>query len=636
MDNVGGPTPAMVAWRNTRAVAPDQLTPRVDVATLPFASTTDVPALDALVGQQDALDALAFGLEVRGPGFNLYVAGENASGRTTAVHALVDRLAGQCPVPCDRVYVHNFDAPDQPRALALPAGRAAGLARAMEAFVRDTALAIRQTLEGDDHDRRRRAALDAFATTRRKVFDELGVTAKEHGFRVDIAPGRVTSIPLVDGEPITDERFAAMSAEASAELARRTELFEVFLGAAVRRLRQIEREEDERRRAFDREAARAVIEPLLTELRGRFADVPDLLAHLTRVADDVAERAAALATPEPVASDDDGDDGAVATDGDDAAADGAEARARYRVNVLIDHGATHGAPVIVERHPTAENLTGRVDYRMTANGLVADFLQIRPGSLHHANGGFLVLRADDLLQTESAWAVLKRALLGPEVRIEASDAGALPATTLRPAAIPLDLKVILIGTEEIYQLLLELDPDFRDLFKVKVEFAPDVPWSEEATRLCAAFLSRCVRDRGLRPLDAGAIARTIEHAARLAGGEFGGQLCHAARQFERGRIDQRIEQVRPARQRVGQRGREAEHFAEQFEQRRTRFEQQEQVERRGQAGEQFVPAVERADRIGRLRQGSEQRRPDRLERRAGRLAAQRADAAGSPAIDPFR
>jgi predicted ATP-dependent protease len=503
--------------REARALPAEQLRPRVDVASLPFASTADVPALDALVGQQDALDALAFGLEVRGPGFNLYVAGENASGRTTTVHAHVGRLAAACPVPRDWVYVHNFAAPDQPLALSLPAGQAAGLARAMDAFIRDTALAIRRTLDGEDHDRRRRVALDAYASVRRKVFDELSATAREHGFRVDVAPGRVTSVPLVEGEPITEERFDAMDDAARADLARRTERFELPLGAAVRRLRQVEIEEEERRRVFDREAAKAVLEPLLAELRGHYTELPELLAHLTRVGDDLSERATSFATPEPVASD---DEEATVTDevAEDVAADAASALARYRVNVLIDHGATSGAPVIVERHPTPENLAGRIDYRMTANGLIADFLQIRPGSLHRANGGFLVLRASDLEQTEAAWPVLKRALLGPEIRIEASDGGAaLPATTLRPAPIPLDLKVILIGTEEIYQLLFELDPDFRDLFKVKVEFAPDVPWSDEATRLCAAFLSRCVRDRALLPLDAGAIARTIEHAARIAG-----------------------------------------------------------------------------------------------------------------------
>lgn len=503
--------------REDRALPAEKLRPRVDVASLPFESTADVPALDALVGQQDALDALAFGLEVKGPGFNLYVAGENASGRTTTVHAHVGRLAAACPVPRDWVYVHNFAAPDQPLALSMPAGQAAGFARAMETFIRDTGLAIRRALDSEDHDRRRRAELDAFASTRRKIFDELGATARELGFRVDIAPGRVTSVPMVEGEPITAERFDAMSDEARADLSRRTDQFELPLSAAVRRLRQIEIEEDERRLVFDREAAKGIIEPMLAELRGHYADQPELLAHLGRVGDDLTERASSFATPAPVASDDD----EVAVDeeaAEDAAESSASALARYRVNVLIEHGGAAGAPVIVERHPTPENLTGRIDYRMTANGLVADFLQIRPGSLHRANGGFLVLRASDLEQTEAAWPVLKRALLGPEVRIEASDGGAaLPATTLRPAPIPLDLKVVLIGTEEVYQLLFELDPDFRDLFKVKVEFAPDVPWSEEATRLCAAFLSRCVRDRSLLPLDAGAIARTIEHASRIAG-----------------------------------------------------------------------------------------------------------------------
>jgi predicted ATP-dependent protease len=512
--------------RDTLALTPEQLGPHG--VTVPFASTSEVPPLDEPIGQRDALDALAFGLEVRGPGFGVYVAGENGTGRSTAVHALLGRLASGCPAPRDWVYVHNFDAPDQPTALALPPGHATDIARAVDAFVRDAGTAIRQTLDSEDHDRRRRAALDACAVSRRAVFDELGASAKEHGFRVDVAPGRVTSTPLVGGEPITEDLFKAMSDEARADLAQRTERFDFPLGAAVRRLREVEGDEEERRRAFDRDAARAAAEALLVEPRRRYPELPALLSHLARIADDLASRFAAPALP--VEGDGEGEDDG---DGDGEGSDDdagrsvtvetfggpdASDRARYRVNVLIDHGAAGGAPVVVERHPTPENLAGRVDYRMTSSGLVADFLQIRAGALHRANGGFLVLRAADLLQTESAWDVLKRALLGPEISLEAGERGAkLPATALRPAPIPLDVKVVLIGTQALYQMLFELDPEFRELFKVKVEFAPDVPWTDEAGRLCAAFLSGCVRDRGLRPLDGGAIARTIEHAARLAG-----------------------------------------------------------------------------------------------------------------------
>ncbi|MDO9018376.1 MAG: ATP-binding protein [Deltaproteobacteria bacterium] len=506
--------------RDTLALTPEQLGPHG--VTVPYASTSEVPPLDEPIGQRDALDALAFGLEVRGPGFGVYVAGENGTGRSTAVHALLGRLARGCPAPRDWVYVHNFDAPDQPIALALPPGHATDIARAVDAFVRDASTAIRQTLDSEDHDRRRRAALDACAVTRRAVFDELGASAKEHGFRVDVAPGRVTSTPLVGGEPITEDLFKTMSDEARADLAQRTERFDYPLGAAVRRLREVERDEEERRRAFDRDAARAAAEALLVELRKRYPELPPLLTHLARIADDMASRFAAPALPGEDDGDDEGegdgeDEGrsvTVETFGGPDASD----RARYRVNVLIDHGTAGGAPVVVERHPTPENLAGRVDYRMTSSGLVADFLQVRAGALHRANGGFLVLRAADLLQTESAWDVLKRALLGPEISLEAGErGGSLPATALRPAPIPLDVKVVLIGTQALYQMLFELDPEFRELFKVKVEFAPDVPWTDEAGRLCAAFLSGCVRDRGLLPLDGGAIARTLEHAARLAG-----------------------------------------------------------------------------------------------------------------------
>lgn len=503
-----------MSLRESRALAPEALRLRVDAASLPFATTADVAPLDTLLGQRDALAALAFGVEVRGPGFNLYVAGEHGSGRATAVRTHLVEAAARRPTPDDRVYVFDVAAPDQPLALALPAGRATAFARDMESFVRDVGQAIRRAFASEDHDRRRRAALDDVARRRHAVFDEVGALARAQGFHVDIAPGSFTSVPLVDGEVLDEERYAALAPEAQAELVRRTEQFEARIAATVRQLRELERDHEALARTFDRDAARAAIEPLLTELRARYEGLAPVLAHLARVADDLADHAEVFTAADRVevtrGDDDDEDpDGDVALDDIDT---------RYRVNVLIDHGADRGAPVVVEAHPTPENLAGRIDHRMTASGLVADFLQVRPGALHRANGGFLVLRAEDVLAIDAAWPVLKRALLGAEV-VPASgdDESPLPRVSLRPTPVALDVKVVLLGTENLYQLLYQQDPDFHELFKVKVEFAPDLPWSPEAAQLYAAFVSRCVRDRGLRPLDASAIARTIEHGARLCG-----------------------------------------------------------------------------------------------------------------------
>lgn len=498
--------------RASRALAADALRLRVDPATLPFASTDEVAPLDTLLGQRDALDALAFGVEVRGPGFNLFVAGEQGSGRATAVRAHLEAAAALRPAPGDVVYVHDFAAPDRPLGLLLPSGRAAGFARDVAAFVRAVGQSLRSAFATEDHDRRRRAALDDVARRRRALFDEVGAIAREHDFDVDVAQGRVTSVPRVDGETLDEDRYAALSPEARAEVMRRTEQFEARIAATVRQLRELDRDEEALARTFSRDAARAAIAPLLAELRGRCSDLGAALGHLDRMADDLADHADDFVAVDAPA-DDEGEG-----DEDPRSAQPPDEATRYRVNVLIDHAGDRCAPVVVEAHPTPENLAGRVDHRVISGGLVADVLGVRAGALHRANGGFLVLRAEDVLATDGAWPVLKRALLGAEVSPDVGDDGSpLPSVALRPAPVALDVKVVLLGTESIYALLYQQDPDFHELFKVKVEFEPDLPWSPEAAQHYAAFLSRCVRDRGLRPLDASAVACAIEHGARLCG-----------------------------------------------------------------------------------------------------------------------
>lgn len=523
-------TPDPAPLRARLRVPVELLTPRVSAGELDVASTAELAPLEGLLGQAEAQAALQFGVEVRGPGFNLYVAGEKGSGRTTAVRAHLGTAAAARGAPPDWIYVHDFEHSDRPLAISLPAGSGAAAARDLAALAREAQRAIRRSFDSDDHDKRRRAALDDVATRRRAVVEEAGALAKAHDFELEFAPGQLGSHPLVDGEPLSEERFDAMTPDERAALSRRGEEFEVLLGGIARRLRQLDAEEDERGLAFDRDAGRAALAPLLAELTARWAAVPPLVAHLSRVGEHLSEHARLFAPRADVVVEPDAE--ARPSGGEDAPVDDAqEVLSRVRANVLIDHASSSGAPVVVEPHATPGNLSGRIDYRMTSSGLVADYLQIRAGALHRANGGFLVLRAEDVLQTDGAWAVIKRALTTGEVSLDgAGDEAPLPATALRPRPIPLDVKVVLVGTEGLYQTLYELDPDFRELFKVKVEFEPDLPWSREASRQYAAFLGRCVRDRALLPLDASGITRTIELASRMCGdrGRLSTQLGRVA------------------------------------------------------------------------------------------------------------
>jgi lon-related putative ATP-dependent protease len=278
----------------------------------------------------------------------------------------------------------------------------------------------------------------------------------------------------------------------------------------MRQMHQLEKDAAERVRQLDHEVALFAVGPLLEDLRERYAGHADILAFLRRVQNDLLEH---LDDFRPSSSQEPGAQVGLA---EVAALQRADPLARYRVNVLVDNGRQPGAPVVFERNPTYYNLAGRVDYRAAFGAMVTDFHQIKPGAVQRANGGFLVLQALDVLRNPFSWEALKRALLSREAAIEnlAEQISALPTATLRPAPIPLDLKVILIGSPEMYQALYHVDDNFRELFRVKADFAPEMAWDEEHVHNYAAFISQLARTESLRHFDRGGVARVVEYGAR--------------------------------------------------------------------------------------------------------------------------
>jgi predicted ATP-dependent protease len=315
-------------------------------------------------------------------------------------------------------------------------------------------------------------------------------------------------VPLHQGRPITPEEFASLPAEEREQIERNGEQIQLRVADAMGELRALEKEAVERVRRLDREVAEFAIDPLLRELRDEFAEQPEVVGHIHALREDLLAHLQEFGgdeTPQvPIAL---------------AGLGGAAAKPldRYRVNVFVDNTGTHGAPVVIEREPTYYNLMGRIDYRSAFGTMVTNFREIKAGALHRANGGFLVLHAADVLRTPFAWDALKGALRGGEARIEnlAAHLSVLPTATLRPQPIQLHLKVILIGTPYMYQLLCQYDDDFRELFKVRVDFAPDVDWDDGTVHGYARLVSRVVRDSGLRHFNAAAVARVVEHGARL-------------------------------------------------------------------------------------------------------------------------
>jgi lon-related putative ATP-dependent protease len=487
-----------------------QVRRRLDPASLPFDTTAEVPPLHGTIGQDRALDAIDFGLEVGTPGYNLFLAGAAGSGRESTILDCLERTARTRPAPDDLVYAHNFAEPERPRALSLPAGRGCDLRRDLEELLARAREEIPRAFEGEEFEARRQDALAELQRRQEQIGEELQRAARERGFQIQQTPTGLVTIPVRDGRPLAGEDVQRLSEEERAELQRRASELNELVGTSMRQLRRLGEEADERARAVARDVARAAIGPRLEELRERWAGQPGVLALLDDIERDVPEH---LRDFRPV----EGEEG----DGPPAAQLGARQReqqlARYGVNVVVDHGDDKHAPVVIERNPTYYNLIGRVDYRASFGAVETDFRQIRAGALHRARGGFLVLHVLDVLAQPFAWEALKRALLAREVRIEnlAEQSSPIPTATLRPEPVSLDIKVVLIGPPPLYHLLYQQDEDFRDVFKVKAHFAPDMDWTDEHVSNYAAFISRCVQTDGLHHFDRSAIARIVEHGARL-------------------------------------------------------------------------------------------------------------------------
>jgi predicted ATP-dependent protease len=481
----------------------------VDPAVLPFTSTQDVAPLTGALGQERAIEAMRFGVGVDRPGYNLFATGLSGTGRASIVRSYLGEIASRLPTPGDWVHVHNFDHADRPLVIALPPGRGRELAADMESFIRQARQQISHAFETERYSERRRQLAAELAQKREPMLEELGSFAREREFAVEATPNGLVTVPLHQGKPMTPANLERLPAAERQDLERRGTEVQAQLALTFRRLSQLEREGLEQVAALDLEIARVAIEPLLHGLREKYAEQAEVLAHLDRIGEDVPHHLPDFRQGGPEAG------GPEPTSPLEAAL-ASDHTNRYRVNVIVDNTGLGGAPITVETNPTYYNLVGRVEYRATFGTMTTDFRQVKGGALHRANGGFLILEAADVLRNPFAWEALMRALSTAQVRIEnlGEQYSAMPTASLSPAPMPLHTKVVLIGTPVLYQLLNQLDEQFRELFKVKVDFAPEVEWTERSVNDYSAFISRCVNEKGLKHFDRGAVARAIEESAR--------------------------------------------------------------------------------------------------------------------------
>ncbi|NJD68437.1 MAG: ATP-dependent protease [Candidatus Methylomirabilota bacterium] len=490
-------------------LAPDALRKICPPESLPFEATDELKPLDEVVAQDRAVEAITFGVGIKCEGFNLFALGPAGSGKMTAIKRFLASEAAKLPTPPDWCYVNNFTDPQRPRALCLPPGRARILQADCERLLTELKTGVSRAFESEAYEQNRQAVLEELQKQTSDELEGLRKRADALGFGLAKTASGFMIVPMLRGKPLKPEGFEGLDEETKQLVNQRMEEVQKDLVATRRRVRDLEREAKNRLDGIDREVATSAVDHLIEEVKENYADHEAVQAHLEAIREDV------IANVDLFRREQSGAQGQ--QDQTAMLRQGMDPFDRYRVNVLIEHGENGGAPVVVEAHPTCQNLLGRVEHQVQMGALYTNFLMAKAGALHRANGGFLVIEALELLKQFFAWDQLKRTLKNRRIRIEepGEQFRLYSTVTLEPEPIPLNVKVVLIGNPWLYYLLHAYDPEFQELFKVQAEFSDRMTRTPETILTFARLLSTCCGAEGLRSFDRGAVAKLVEHSSRL-------------------------------------------------------------------------------------------------------------------------
>ena len=498
----------------TTFLRPTDLRACCDPESLPYADSRDIPDDPEALGrtQPRAHAALSLALSIGGREYNVYLAGEPYMGRTHFARSFLDPAAARGATPPDWLYVHNFDDPDRPRAVSLPAGQGRGFKTALAKAVSDMREEIPARFEREAYLAQKQNLMRGYNADRESVIDEMEDRAKGEGYSLFVDDqGGFTLYPLLEGKVVSDEEFERLDPDLKKSLKAKGDALLEEMGTALRRLSKEERGYRDREKDLERDAAGEVADAALAQFAELRAENPAIDQFLTAMRADILDNIDAFlpsanAAPTPQSS----------SHGEPAFPD--DVFYRYEANLFVDNGSLSGAPVIVEDHPTYFNLMGCIERESEMGALYTDFTLIKAGSLHRANGGFLIIRVDDLATNVGAWEGLLRALRSGLARVEDPAEGGehVRTRTIEPEPVPVDVKVVLVGSDEAYEMLLYSDERFGKLFKLKAHLHETMPRTPENALVYLSLTGRVIREAGLPPFGRDALARLVDHASLLA------------------------------------------------------------------------------------------------------------------------
>lgn len=469
-----------------------------DPDQLGFQTTEELQGMNNPPGQERALEALELGARMQAHGFNLFVMGPDGAGKLDMVQRLLGKRAAEEPAPSDWCYLNNFRESVQPRLLRLPPGRGAHWREDLEQLIEELRSSIPATFESDEYQNRLQELQQQLNRRQREAFEALQHEAEQYSVTLLQTPSGFTFAPVKDGEVLEPEKFQQLPEEERRRYQEVIEHLQERLQGVVQQMPKWRKEIQEQVRKLNEEMILLAVGQRIQELRQRYGELPVAAAHLDAIRDDIVENVEAFRSGEQEQME--------------------QILNRYRANLLISNDPEQGAPVVYEDMPTHQRLVGRTEHHVHQGALLTDFTLIRAGSLHQANGGYMIIDAHRILTQPLAWPSLKRTLSAGEVRIESLEQvhGFWSTVTLEPEPMPLNTKFILLGDRLLYYLLSAYDPDFPDLFKIEADLEDDLPRNPESQQLYARMLATVAQQQGLRPLRSAAVARVIEHSSRMA------------------------------------------------------------------------------------------------------------------------
>lgn len=483
-----------------------QLRRTFDSPELKFKTSADITPSSTIIGQPRGVMAIEFGIEMQSPGYNIFVLGESGTGRTTTIQKYIEGRIADQPVPNDWIYVNNFQSPHSPFALELPAGEGCRLRDMMDETVGRLRTELTRAFDNEQFRNEALAMRQRLEAERTQLFTIFQRQANSQGAAVMQTPEGFRILPTKDGQPLDPDAFSALSEEEQAAWQELQNKLEKELANVMYAAREIQNSAQDRMDELVQRVAASVVDVAISELQDQFSQHQGLSPYFESVREDILKNVSIFQQ-------------AAAAEGQPQMQVPEEWFRRYKINALINHKDSQSAPVIVEYDPSLPRLLGRVEHEGRPGGaVVTDFTLLRAGALHKANGGYLVLRARDLFATPMSYEALKRALLGNAVRPDdPAIRGGAATRTLDPQAIPLNVKVILVGPPALYYQLAGLDEDFDSIFKVMADFDATIERTAENEMEYATFIAARIKEKGLRPFDRSAIGKVIEYGSRLAG-----------------------------------------------------------------------------------------------------------------------